>query len=484
MTQQALVYEKEKRIFTESEARLVVSEVASYIPAGSQINIEFSSWWGAGQRWARNKASLTSDQREVTLQIMRRLANGNIAAAWIYAVTNQTDSASLKGISDHITYYYNKEKKRIPPDRIIAVANGVAEGADVWSDSTFDRSVVDNANAVEQLTRLSENENLMSAGYIESSGCTALHYSRDEWDREKWHWGNVTQAQCSVTVRDKGANGSAWAGKTSFDIDRVDISKLSSYALERCKQSLNPVRIEPGRYQVILEPQATATFTDILMNALMRSIPEGLGRGPIYLGYDNSVRRFKSKFDLKLVDDRVNIFHEPSNPHFGAHVAPLHRRADFIKNGVLVGLMDTYWRNLNEVSTIYPTFPTTSYRMDGGKATLDDMISSSKRALLVAKFSQPEEVDKSSLLSTGLTRDGLWLIENGAITKPVRNFKWTESPLFALNNIEDIGNAEQVFSPNVSRSPLAYDFSTSLNNIVVPYLRINDFSFTSTIDAV
>jgi predicted Zn-dependent protease len=89
------------------------------------------------------------------------------------------------------------------------------------------------------------------------------------------------------------------------------------------------------------------------------------------------------------------------------------------------------------------------------------------------------------MLFGGVTRDGLWLIENGVITKAVRNFRWTESPLFALNNVEQIGVEEQSFHPHTSRNPFGgRSFAHSLNNVVVPPLKINDFSFTSTIDAI
>lgn len=343
---------------------------------------------------------------------------------------------------------------------------------------------MENANAVDTVTRISENENLMSAGYIESTGSTALHYRRDDWGREEWLWGSVTQAQCSVTVRDQTANGAAWAGKTSFDIDRVDIEKIAKYALERCRTSLNPVRIEPGRYQVILEPQAVAVFSDILMKSMERDTPEQTGLGPFFLGIDASINRRRTKLDLRVVDERINMFYEPSHPYFGTHVSPLHTRSDFIRNGVLVGLSYHYADNLNELSSIQPVSHATSYQMTGGNTSMEDMISSSKRALLIAKLSQPEIVDQPSLLYSGVTRDGIWLIENGTITKSVRNFKWTESPLFVMNNIEQIGIEEQIFSPNTSRDPLGYIFAESLNNVVVPPLKVNDFSLTASIEAI
>lgn len=471
-----------KRVFTREEAAAVVTEVASYVGTGTDVNVELSSWWGAGQRWARNRASLTSDQREITLTIRRMLSNS--VGSGILAKTNQTDTASLKGIADHINYYYEIAKDKIPPDMILSLPDGISEGTDVWSDETFNRLVTDNSSAVERLTTNSEKESFMSAGYIESAGCTSYHYLRDKHNREFHDWGRVTQAQCSVTVRHGEASGSGWAGLTSFDFNRVDIPQLANFALERCKQSLNPVRIEPGRYQVILEPQATSILTGILMDSMRRVYPEGFGQGPHFLEYDQSVNRLRAKFDLKILDHRINIVHEPSHPFYGSHVAPLRKKSTFIKNGVLVGLMDAVGNHLNESSNINFNSVTTSYQISGGDVTFDEMIESSKRTLLVSKLAQATVIDRNSLLSSGVTRDGLWLIENGKISKAVRNFKWTESPMFILNNIEQLGPAQQVFAPNPSRNPMEYEFPRALNNVVVPYIKANDFSFTSTIDAI
>ena len=86
-------------------------------------------------------------------------------------------------------------------------------------------------------------------------------------------------------------------------------------------------------------------------------------------------------------------------------------------------------------------------------------------------------LDDASLLSTGLTRDGLWLIENGKISKAVKNFRFTESPLFVLNSLEELGAPARVFRPTST-------YVGGLTPAIVPPLKARDFSFTSTIDAI
>jgi predicted Zn-dependent protease len=98
------------------------------------------------------------------------------------------------------------------------------------------------------------------------------------------------------------------------------------------------------------------------------------------------------------------------------------------------------------------------------------MIQTTKRGLLVTRFSGVQAIDDKSVLYTGYTRDGLWLVENGKISKPVKNFRFTESPLFAFNQVEQLGVPQRVFHPEAP--------------IVVPPAKVRDFSFTSLADAV
>jgi predicted Zn-dependent protease len=111
-----------------------------------------------------------------------------------------------------------------------------------------------------------------------------------------------------------------------------------------------------------------------------------------------------------------------------------------------------------------------AYRMSGGATSIEEMIASTKRGLLVTRLSNVGLLDGGSVLCTGLTRDGLWLIENGAISKAVKNLRFTESPIFVLNSIEQLGQPVRVFSPGAP--------------VIVPPLKARDFSFTSMIDAV
>jgi predicted Zn-dependent protease len=110
--------------------------------------------------------------------------------------------------------------------------------------------------------------------------------------------------------------------------------------------------------------------------------------------------------------------------------------------------------------------------MAGGSSSLEEMIKSTQRGSLVTKLWYIREVDPQTILLTGLTRDGTFYIENGKIKHPVKNFRFNESPVIMLNNLEALGKPERVVS------------TESDQNYLIPPMKIREFTFTSLSDAV
>ena len=110
--------------------------------------------------------------------------------------------------------------------------------------------------------------------------------------------------------------------------------------------------------------------------------------------------------------------------------------------------------------------------MEGGDASIEDLIKSTERGILVSRLWYIRMVDPQSLLLTGLTRDGTFYIENGKIKFPVKNFRFNESPVIMLNNLEALGKQERSISVESYRSYL------------IPPMKIRDFTFSSLSDAV
>jgi len=324
---------------------------------------------------------------------------------------------------------------------------------------------------------------MMSAGYIEMRAGEAAWFSTSGYDaaQNAIRYDTYTQSQCSMTVRHPKGVGSGWAGLSSYDWSAIDSETLANRALEKCLASLNPVAIEPGRYTVVLEPQAVCDLVEKLQSELGgetgRGTPEE-GRGPFVLGPDNALKLIRSKLGLKIIDERITIEHDPQDPLLGILPTPGGASVRWIDHGILTALSYDRKYARSQLREDKPVTARSAFRMSGGDTTMYGMISTTKRGLLVTRFSNMEQLDWPSLLQGGVTRDGLWLIENGKITKTVKNLRFTESPLFALNQVEQLGVPVPVFRP--VKDPYLADMTPT----IVPPLKINDFSFTAMIDAV
>jgi predicted Zn-dependent protease len=106
-------------------------------------------------------------------------------------------------------------------------------------------------------------------------------------------------------------------------------------------------------------------------------------------------------------------------------------------------------------------------KIQGGSKSIEDLIVGTERGILITRFWYIRFLDPRTVLLTGLTRDGTFLIEKGKVTRSLKNFRWNESPLFMLNKLDEIGRAERTEA-----------------GLVVPSMRVRDFNFTSLSDAV
>ena len=186
-------------------------------------------------------------------------------------------------------------------------------------------------------------------------------------------------------------------------------------AIEKARASRNPQKVEPGRYTVILEAQAVGDLVQLVGNyADARTSDEG--RSPfVKEGGGN-------KIGEKIVDNRVTIFSDPADPQllaqpFDGEGFPIARQV-WIENGVLKQLY--YSRFWAKKQGKQPTGAPSSLKMSGGSASIDEMIRGTERGILVTRLWYLREVDPRTILYTGLTRDGTFLIENGKISHAVR----------------------------------------------------------------
>jgi predicted Zn-dependent protease len=182
-----------------------------------------------------------------------------------------------------------------------------------------------------------------------------------------------------------------------------------------------------------------------------------------------------NKLGEKLFGDKINLYSDPHHELapgsvYSGEGLPVVRR-DWIKEGVVNELAySRFWaKKMGREPVPHPT----NLIMNGGNTTIEEMIKNTKRGVLVTRFWYIRDVDPRSMLLTGLTRDGTFLIEDGKISKPVKNFRFNESPVAMLSNIEAMGRSERTTGSEVDDWP-----------VCVPPLLVKDFNFASLSDAV
>jgi predicted Zn-dependent protease len=302
---------------------------------------------------------------------------------------------------------------------------------------------------------------IFTAGYLEKNArAVAVATSRGLFAYHR-----TTDVDLSVTARTPDGTGSGWAHAGARDSGVIDPAALGRAAARKSVSSRNPEAIEPGLHTAVLEPQAVNDLVPLLIWALnARTADEG--RSPF------SRAGGGTRVGERVADERITLYSDPRDPHllgqpFDFEGLPVDRRA-WIENGVLRHLWYTRFWAEKQGQPATGTFPLAGgLALTGGTKTTEDLIAGCERGILVTHFFYIRQLDPRTVLQTGLTRDGTFLIENGRVTRPLKNFRWNESPLLMLNRLDDIGRPEPTAAGRL-----------------MPALRIRDFNFTSLSDAV
>ncbi|HUE76767.1 MAG TPA: TldD/PmbA family protein [Longimicrobiales bacterium] len=446
------------RFFTRDEARTITGKALSFSSA-DQARVNLSSGEEGNTRFAVNQVSTSGDVYDANLEVTS--AFGKRVAS---ASTNRFDDDSIRRVvetSERLARLVPENPEymgELDPQRYPSV--------DALAAATADLTPEERARMITRVTEPAADRGLLSTGFL-------VHGARSQAvanSRGLFAYSPASGANFTTTVRTPDGTGSGWAGAGSHDISDIDIAALGRRAIEKAELSRDPRAVEPGRLTVILEPTAVANLVSLMMFSMgARSADEG--------------RSFFSrqgggnKIGERIVDERVTIISDPAHPDlrgvpFNGEGLP-NRRMTWIEDGVVRNLIyDRFWADREGTQ---PTGFPAGYFMEGGDATVDEMIRSTERGLLITRFWYIRGVDPRTILYTGLTRDGTFLIENGSISHSVKNLRWNESPIFMLNNIEMMGTPTRV-SPSES--------SSASNSVLVPAIKARDFNFTSLSDAV
>ena len=247
-----------------------------------------------------------------------------------------------------------------------------------------------------------------------------------------------SEAGLSVTARSADGTGSGYYAGDHFDLARLDSKHIAEQAVGKAVRSREPKPIEPGVYPVILEPQAVADLIGFLTNSFdARTADEGRSAF--------SAKDGKTRVGEKLFNERISLYSDPMHPELPAVPSTSEgipaSRLSLIKSGVLENL--EYSRFWAQERKREPTPGPVNYIMESAQPAVstDDMIKGMQRGLLISRFWYVRLVDPRTIVLTGLTRDGLWWIDKGKISHPVRNLRFNQSVLAMLApwNVDAIG---------------------------------------------
>ena len=442
-------------IYTKEEAQKLLQKVLSYSKA-DECEVSLTGSDSGNIRYARNSVSTSGEINQLSLAVSSSYGKktGN-------ATINEFDDASLRKVvqrSEELAQLAPENPEHMPllgPQTFADSITYVPETAAITPDTR--------AEAVGKSIQVSKDAGLQAAGYLENT----TEFEAVMNSKGLFAYNKATDVVFSITTRNEEGTGSGYAARGYNDVTKLDTLSATKIATTKANGSIGARAIEPGKYTVILEPVAVAYLLENMFFGLdARSADEG--------------RSFMSKpgggnrLGDQLMDTKVNIYTDPFNPDLPSSTwnregQPVGKRS-WIEGGVVKNLSySRYWAQKKGVD---PVPGPSNVIMTGGTDTLEEMIKSTEKGILVSRLWYIRMVDPQTLLLTGLTRDGTFYIENGEIKFPVKNFRFNESPVIMLNNVEALGKPERTISVESYRSYL------------VPPIKARDFTFSSLSDAV
>ena len=301
-------------------------------------------------------------------------------------------------------------------------------------------------------------KNLKSFGFFDLNTAAVAMAN----NRGLFGYHQLTSADYSVTIRTLDGTGSGWADSQAMRLAEVETARVNTTALDRAVRSQNPKRLDPGKYTVILEPAGLLEMLQYMAYGMdTRAAEEG--------------RSFLSKkgggtlWGEKVLGENVTLRSDPFDPRVPGWPWSWNsqlpaEKTTWVEKGVIKNMpMDRYWAEKTKRQPV--PFPA-NVIMEGGTSTLEDLIASTERGLLITHFWYIRFLQPDTVQLTGLTRDGLFYIEKGKVQYPAMNFRFNQSVVEMLKNVEGMTVA------------------TPVGNDVLPTIKVRDFNMASLSDAV
>ena len=440
-------------MLNQDEAKYILDTIMS-VSTADETEACVSSYRSSLTRFAESRihqnVSEDNTRVSVTATLGKRMGD---------ASTNKVDRESIEKVVADAT----EIARFTPPDDELQHRLGpqVYPEVQAYDPSADKLSPMDRARAVAEVVELCEDSDLKAAGAF-SSGARCLAIANSNGLFALYHRSNLNFSTTAL-----GSDGSGWASRVSHRRDDLDTASLAEIAVDKALKSRRPREVPPGDYTVILEPEAVADLLYFMQSGFNA------------LAVDEGRSFLAGKMGEKVVGDNISLMSDPYHPlhqgrPFDGDGVPT-KRVVLIEDGLAANLV--YDRQTAGKKGAEPTghgvggrnsygaYPT-CLTMKGGEATLEDMISSTDRGILVTRFWYMNVVDPMKVTVTGMTRDGTFWIENGNIAHGIKNFRINQNVLEMLTNVEMMSEP------------------TLAGGMVVPAIKAREFSFTSGTDAV
>ncbi|HUB78053.1 MAG TPA: TldD/PmbA family protein [Bryobacteraceae bacterium] len=420
-----------------------VAEVETIVSAADQALTRFANN-GIHQNVAENAAHLS----------VRARVEGRTARA-------TTDRLDADGIRAAVEQAIALTRLTEPDEESLPMAEAAEYRAvDRWKESTAHVTPRERAEAVAEAIAAVEAAGQTAAGMYSTDAVEyALLNSRGVDARYR-----ETMARFSITAMAAGSSG--WAKASACDHTDLDPVELAASAARKATQSAAPRELPPGRYTVILEPAAVLDLVGQMFGDFGAT---AIRDGRSFLNDRIGQQIFGA--NVTIHDDAWHPL-QAGAPFDGEGVA--RRRLTLVENGVVRDI--AYCRQAAALAGVAPTghgFPLpneygespVNIVIAGGDSSVEKMVASTERGILVTRLWYIREVDPYEKIFTGMTRDGTFLIEGGEVRAGVRNFRFNQGLMEMLSNVEALGPAVRASGEETF-------------DMVVPAMKVREFNFT------
>jgi len=440
-------------VITKADARKIVAKAIAESEA-DDVQVSLNGGRRTHLRFARNGVTTSGTDEHRTLSVTASFGNQSASASG--------NDFSLQGIVD-VVRRAEAMAKLSPADPEHMPTLGPQKYVQVEAYApTEDPEAM--ARGVKICTDAASKAGLYAAGF----GIDNQNYSCVASKNGLFAWHKSSGAQVSTTVRTTDGKGSGWAAKAGNRLEDLDFDGLAATAVHKAETSANTTKLEPGTYVTILEPACVASLLGLLMGGVSaRSAEEGRS----FFSKPGGGNRLGEELFPKWLHVRSDpaLKEAPVSPWTGAG---LPRKArDWIRGGALRRFSRSrFWAK----KTGRPVEPSGgNWHLGTTGETTEDLIATTERGVLITSLWYIRGVDPQSMLFTGLTRDGVFWIEDGKIARPVNNFRWNDSPVSVFGN-----------ALAVSKSIRPGGRGGRGGRVVVPALKTAKFALSSVSDAV